>query len=276
MNKEDYLDIVSKRLTGFSKKVMIEQINNFYKYNDVILKNHSYKVGDRVFLKKGTLLHGTYRNIEGLKGIVENGLVSSWFVNERVSKYPSSVGVWNLKKDYYLDEYIDFYCGGTAEYLKADRCSKVTKVIPYSKMSTFMDDFKSFKYFRWKLEQTKEARFLPSLVQSKVQVGIIFNSDNKGIKQLLKYDILNGKFTDEELKDFVEPSFYDCFIKTRKHKDDFFTDRESAILFGIPACFIEGVIVGRLYEKDLNMLKKIKDLLPNCYICNLDGKVIVL
>ena len=59
-----------------------------------------------------------------------------------------------------------------------------------------------------------------------------------------------------------------------KNKDDFFTNRESAVLFGIPACFIEGVLVGRIYEKDNQILEEIKTLLPNAFICNLDGKVI--
>ena len=62
---------------------------------------------------------------------------------------------------------------------------------------------------------------------------------------------------------------------TEKNKDDFFTDRESAILFGIPSNFIEGILVGRTYEKNNKILEKIKELLPNCYICNLDGKVIL-
>ena len=55
---------------------------------------------------------------------------------------------------------------------------------------------------------------------------------------------------------------------------DFFTDRESAILFGVPVNFIEGILVGRTYEKDDSILNEIKELLPDCYICNLDGKVI--
>ena len=66
---------------------------------------------------------------------------------------------------------------------------------------------------------------------------------------------------------------YFCF-KDRKNKDDFFTNRESAILFGIPSNLIEGILVGRKYENNNNILKEIKILLPNCYICNLDGKVI--
>ena len=125
------------------------------------------------------------------------------------------------------------------------------------------------------MQQTKEARFLPSLVQNKVQVGIIFNGNNDVIKELLKGDILSNGISDEDVKEFVNPDYYEKFIVDRKDKDDFFTDRESTILFGVPANLIEGILVGREYEKDESKLKEIKQLIPNAYICNLDGKVII-
>ncbi len=125
------------------------------------------------------------------------------------------------------------------------------------------------------MEQTKEARFMPSLVQNQVQIGIIFNGTNKYTKALLKGDILNPLIiNDKDVKEFVNENYYDRFITERKEKDDFFTDRESAILFGITANFIEGILVGRDYENNKEILNEIKKLLPNCYICNLDGKVI--
>lgn len=274
MNKEKYIKITNEKLSDNSKEIMINQINNFYGAIDYKLPNHNYNIGDRVFLKKGTLLHGTYKNIEGLEEIVRNGLVSSWFIDARVSKYPSSVGVWNLKKDYYLSDYINFYSGGTVKYYNHNDDKSETKVIKYDELNKFIDDFKSKDYLVWKMEQTKEARFLPSLVQNKVQIGIIFNSDSDLIKPLLENDILSLNMSDEDVKDFVLENYYPQFIKDRKNKDDFFTDRESAIIFGIPSCFIEGILVGREYEKDETMLNKIKELLPNSYICNLDGKVI--
>lgn len=125
------------------------------------------------------------------------------------------------------------------------------------------------------MEQTKEARFLPSLVQNKVQIGVIFNCNNDVIKELLKGDILSNGISDENVKEFVNPDYYEKFIVDIKDKDDFFTDRESAILFGVPANLIEGILVGREYEKDQSKLKEIKQLIPNAYICNLDGKVII-
>ncbi len=39
--------------------------------------------------------------------------------------------------------------------------------------------------------------------------------------------------------------------------------------------FIHGIFVGRKIEKDKNSLDYIKSKLPDCYICNLDGKVII-
>ncbi|MBQ9318083.1 MAG: hypothetical protein IJR82_00425 [Bacilli bacterium] len=68
--------------------------------------------------------------------------------------------------------------------------------------------------------------------------------------------------------------YYQDFIIDKKKKDDFFTNREGAILFGISSNLIEGILVGRKYEKDNKILNEIKELLPNCYICSLDGIII--
>ena len=152
---------------------------------------------------------------------------------------------------------------------------KETEVIECDKVQNLLNRVIEKGYLVWQMEQTKEARFMPSLVQNKVQIGIIFNSDNEYGKKLLKGDILNYlNVNDEDVKAFVNESYYERFIIDRKNKDDFFTDRESAILFGLPSNLIEGVLVGREYEKDESKLNEIKLLLPNVYICNLDGKVI--
>lgn len=277
MNKENFIKYAEDKFSGESLKILLNQIDLFYSCNDnFIIKENSYSVGDDVVLKKGTLLHGTYRNIDGLKNIIKNGLIASWFIDGRISKYPSSVGVWNLKKNYLLKDYIDFYSGGTIRYNNmGDSVDTKTQVVPYSEMKNIMKIIDETGYFRWYMEQTKEARFMPSLVQDEVQIGIIFNSDNEYIEKLKQNDILSQNINDKVVKLFVNEKFSEDFIKLRKEKDDFFTDRESAILFGIPSCFIEGILVGRTYENDKEKLDEIKQLLPSAYICNLDGKVIV-
>ena len=275
MNKENYIEIAKNKLNEDSSRIMINQIENYYDAKNYVLPNHEYKIGDEVLLKKGSLLHGTYKNIDGLKEILNDGLISSWFIDGRGSKYPSSVGVWNLKRDYHLKEYINLYSGGTVKYFNQLDSSKETEVISFDKMSSIMNKVIEKGYLAWIMEQTKEARFMPSYVQDKVQIGIIFNGDNEYTKKLLKGDILQVEnLNDEDVKDFVNEKYYEQFIVDRINKDDFFTNRESAILFGIPANLIEGILVGREYENDNLKLKEIKELLPNAYICNLDGRII--
>ncbi len=278
MTKEQYLKVVNEKIQNpNSKQIMINQINNFFNFLNFTLPPHNYKIGDNVYLKKGTLLHGTYKNLDGLKEIVKNGLISSWFIDGRLSKYPSSIGVWNLKQDYFLKDYIDFYSGGTIMYcgiFDNDRQNK-TQVIPYSKMKNINVIANSINCHMWVLEQTKEARFMPSLAKNNVQIGIIFNGNNKYSKILLNGDILNPNIiNDKDVKEFINPKYYEKFINDRKHKDDFFTNRESAIIFGIPSNFIEGILVGKNYEQNTKILEEIKQLLPNAYICNLKGKII--
>ena len=280
MKKEDFIEKTKEKLSGNSKQIVLDQIDRFYKANNITSHKNTYKVGDNVFLKKGTLLHGTYKNLEGLTEIVKNGLISSWFIDGRLSKYPSSVGVWNLQNDYYLKDYINFYSGGTIMYCGvfdklANKEVSKTAVIPYDKMTNINEISQKYDCHMWLMEQTKEARFMPSLNQDKVQIGIIFNANLVKESNLLIGDILDKDiFGDNIVKDFVNPNYYEKFIKDRAKKDDFFTNRESALLFGIPSNLIEGILVGRTYEKDQNVLNEIKRLLPNCYICNLNGKVI--
>lgn len=283
MNKDEYIKIVNKNeyLDSNGKKILIEQIGKYYEVKNFSIKKDTYNIGDEVKLKKGTLLHGTYKNIDGLKEILKDGLISSWFIDGRISKYPSSVGIWNLKKDYYLKDYIDLYSGGTIMYCGVfengkDTQQNKTEVIPYTEMTNIIDIVSKVDCHIWTLEQTKEARFMPSLVQDRVQIGIIFNGSNKYLAELLKGDILNpNNINDNDVKPFINQDYYEKFIKNRKSKDDFFTDRESAVLFGIPSNFIEGILVGRKYENDNKILAELKTLLPDVYICNLDGKVIV-
>lgn len=280
MKKEDCIKIVDEKLSNSSRKIMVEQINRFYEAKSYKLDKHKYKVGDDVKLSKGTLLHGTYKNIDGLIAIINDGLISNIFTDSRLSKYLGTVGVWNLKQDYLLKDYINYYSGGTILYNGIfkngiDTQEIKTSVIPYNQMNNIIEITNNIDCHMWMLEQTKEARFMPSLVQDRVQIGIIFDGKNKYIKSLLKGDILNSDLiNDSDVKDFINPNYYEKFIKDRKNKDDFFTNRESAILFGIPSNLIEGILVGRKYENDISILKEIKILLPNCYICNLDGKVI--
>lgn len=68
MNKEDYIKIVKEKFSKNTQPIVLKQIKNYYiaKENFKIEKQ-KYNVGEQVKLEKGTLLHGTHRNLEGLK-----------------------------------------------------------------------------------------------------------------------------------------------------------------------------------------------------------------
>lgn len=70
MNKEDYIKLAEKKLSGKALTLMKEQISKYYTYKDVVIEKHNYKKGNTVSLKKGTLLHGTYQNINGLENML--------------------------------------------------------------------------------------------------------------------------------------------------------------------------------------------------------------
>ena len=44
MNKEDYIKIVNEKLNGNSKKIMLRQIENYYKSKEMEIPKHNYKI----------------------------------------------------------------------------------------------------------------------------------------------------------------------------------------------------------------------------------------
>ena len=282
MDKKEYVKQVKSKIKNKkSKELLINQIESFY----YILENykprkHGYKVWDLVKLKKWTLLHWTWKNFEWLEYISRHGLITWQFMWWRDGKYFYTVWVRNLRNDILLKDYINLYSGWCINYRfwsKKDRpWFSCQKMISFDEMSNFLLWLKEIWANTWTMEQTKESRLMPSLAQDFVQVGIIIDWNNKYSKILKQWDILDTKIPCKDVKEFVHPDVYDSFfVPNRDNKDIFFTDRESAILFWIPSVLIEWILVWRIYEKDKKMLKKIKELLPNAYICNLDGKVIV-
>lgn len=282
MDRTEYLKLTKAKIKNKkSKQLLMNQINNFY----YVLENykprkHKYKTWDLVKLKKWTLLHWTWKNIDWLEGIAKKWLVTWQFEWWREGKYLYTVGVRYMKGDILLKDYINSYSGWCIRYFFWSKKDKPwlshQKMISFDEMGDFLLWLKEIWANTWYMEQTKEARFMPSLAQDFVQIWIIINWTNKYAKLLKQWDILYTKLPDEDVKEFVHPEVYDSFfVPKRENKDLFFTDRELAILFWIPGVLIEWILVWRIYERNKKMLKKIKELLPYAYICNLDGKVIV-
>ena len=282
MDRTEYLMLTKAKIKNKnSKKLLINQINNFYSIlENYKHKKHKYKVWDFVKLKKWTLLHGTWKNIEWLEFIAKKWLITWQFEWWREWKYLYTVWVRNLRNNILLKDYINFYSGWTIKYFFWKRDGKEwssnQKIVSFNEMKNLLWWLKTQWANTWYMEQTKEARFMPSLAQDFVQIWIIINWTNKYARLLKQWDILDTKIPCKDVKEFVHPEVYDSFfVPKRKNKDLFFTERESAILFWIPPVLIEWILVWRKYEKDKKILKRIKELLPNVYICNLDGEVIM-
>jgi len=93
-------------------------------------------------------------------------------------------------------------------------------------------------------------------------------------KNLFKNDIFFVEFEQKILKQIVPKWFYNKYMVNRTF-DNYETEIERAILYGIPSNLIEGILVNRNLKKMKSELNKIKELFPNSYICSLDGKVLI-
>lgn len=275
--KEEYLNKANSKFTGEALRLIKEQIELFYE-NQSIDKT-KYKVGDDVFLKKGTFMHGIFGELENFDYTLDNGFISVDFTDEgRNNKIKESVGFWNIREDKLLKDYINEYSGFTITYTigRGPEAKQVSELIPYHKFDEVTErinnDDSIWTYWG---DKTKEVSFIPSLVSNKRQIAFILNMESDYAKKLAKNDIWDPSIDYNILEPFLDYRYYPKFENERLNKTVSTTDRESAIMFGLPASLIEGVFVGRKIEQDKNSLDHIKSRLPDCYICNLDGKVIV-
>ena len=276
MNKQNYIEYAKKTFQGKALELVLNNIELFYK-NEKIEKN-KYQVGEEVKLKKGTYMHGIPGLLDNFDWIVENGFISNDFTEENIhNKIRHSIGMWVIQKDCLLQEYIKNYSGFTITYTigRGPGSKEVTKLIPYHKFDEETEKINNDEniWMYWG-DQTKEIRFMPSLVSNKRQIAFILNMESDYAKEMIKKDVWNIELVEEELKDFLDYRYYENFLKERVNRTAQTTDRESAIIFGLPSSLIEGVLVGRKLEQDKDSLKHIKEKLSDCYICNIDGKII--
>ena len=278
-NKEKYINIINERFSGKAKEILLNHIELFYNNNQKINKR-KYSVGDDVFLTKGTYMHGVFGEGEFVDFTIENGFIAIDFTDGyRPNKICNSVGMWNIQNDISLKDYINLYSGFTITYSigRGPESKTVTELVPYHKFDEVTERINDVEeIWSYRGDQTKEVRFIPSLVSNKRQVAFILNMDSEYAQKLAYDDVWNLEFDEEVLKPFLDSRYEEKFLTNdRLNRDALTTDRESAIMFGLPSTLIEGVFVGRKAEQNEVLLKSIKDRLPDCYICNLDGKVII-
>lgn len=276
--EEKYIEYAKKTFKGKALQLVLNQIELFYD-NTVNISKNKYNIGDDVILKKGTFMHGIPGLLDNFDWILENGFVAIDFTGDSQgkNKIKNSIGMWNIKEDMLLKDYINQYSGFTISYSigRGPGSRTESKLIPYHKFDEITEKINNDNevWMYWG-DQTKEVRFIPSLVSNKRQIAFILNMESEYAKKIAYADVWNTEFDDETLIEFLDYRYYPKFLDLRFNKDASTTDRESAIMFGLPSKLIEGILVGRKIENDKDALDYIKSKLPDCYICNLDGKVI--
>lgn len=267
--KNKYLERVdSFNLNANTKSILKEQIELFYTYKET----EKTISNPEITLTPNNLIHGSRANLETLEIISKTGLISSEFYEEinPNKKKPYVIELWDVKENIKLSDWIKKYAGVTIDF--KDREGKIYKSI-ISSFDDIKNNIQKESNFRdYIIYQNQEQRFIPNdIVENAATVAFIIEYNNND--KLIKNDIFNQEFSNQIIKDILPEWFYEKYLKNRTF-DNYETGREKAILFGIPATMIKGIIVSRKIEKDLNYLKKIKDLFPWCYICNIDGIII--
>lgn len=276
--KDKYIEYAKNTFKGKALELVLNNIELFFK--DEKINKHKYKVGEEVKLSKGTYMHGIPGLLDSFDWIMKNGLVAVDFTgnSEGKNKIKNSIGMWNIKEDMLLKDYIINYSGVTVTYTigRGPGSKEVTKLIPYHKFDEEIEIINNDEnIWTYWAEKTKEVTFLPSLVSNKRQIAFILNMESDYAKEMIKADVWNTELDEETLKEFLDYRYYEKFLYERFNRTAQTTDRESAIMFGLPNRLIEGVLVGRKVEENKEYLEHIKSKLPDCYICNLDGKIIV-
>lgn len=224
-------------------------------------------------------MHGILRELDNFDWILNNGFLANDFTgsSEGKNKIKNSIGMWDIQDDILLKDYIIKYSGFTIIYCigRGSETKQVSEMIPYHKFDEYTEKINNHENI-WSYwgEGTKETRFMPSLVANKRQIAFILNMESDYDKKMKEADVWNTELDKNTLIEFLDYRYYEKFLEERFNRNAFTTDRESVIMFSFPSKLIEGVLVGRKNENDTKYLDYIKSKLPDCYICNLDGKVI--
>lgn len=279
INKQKYIEYAYKTFKGKALELVLKNIELFY--DDTVIEcSKKYNIGDEVELLKGTFIHGIPGMLDNFDWIIEHGFLAIDFTgnSDGKNKIKNSIGMWNIKKDMMLKDYVSSYSGITITYTigRGPEAKNISELVPFHKFDEFTEkinnDDEIWTYWG---EKTKEVTFLPSLVSSKRQIAFILNMESNYAKEIIKADVWNTELEEETLTEFLDYRYFSKFVNLRFEKDATTTDRESAIIFGLPLKLVEGILVGKKIENDKSLLNYIKSKLPNCYICNLEGKVIV-
>lgn len=263
--------ICHKNYHGKVRKVIDAQIDKFFEIDksNFKLPEHKYKVGDDVVLNINNYLHGVGSSDDAIEFVAKYGIVSkeATTLNSKKHGFRYVSGFWKVFDKIKLGEYINNYSGIDVRY------DNKNFLVPYGQLDKFVEKMRDTDHWYWEAISSMEIRFMPSLARDINQYGFILNIDSPYAKELDKNNVNTPEYDRS-----ISKHFNKCFLRRKKDlpklRTETYMNRASYVIFGMNKCFIEGLVVGRRVEKSKTQLDKVKKLFPNCYIANLDGKVI--
>lgn len=226
-----------------------------------------YDIGDDAVLSKNHLLHGIGKHTDIINIFAERGIVSQdYFKDSSDHAFCYESAFWSANQDISLNEFIKNYSGMVAKY------NDNYEQVHYGKLDEFVEKMKNVDHWLWTAESSMEIRFMPSLARNINQIGFIINAENDIAKKMRKNSVFKDIFNQEYSFEFVSEKAKEKFLKDGFTAD--FFQRADYLIFGLTKNCIEGILVGRNIESSAEHLQQLKQLFPNCYICNLDGIVI--
>ena len=97
------------------RKIVDQQIERYFEIenSNFNLKEHGYKIGDKVILNKDKYLHGIGKNDESIDFVCKQGIVSKDAATGVMGKHAFQFvsGFWRVKEEITLQDYIINYSG---------------------------------------------------------------------------------------------------------------------------------------------------------------------
>lgn len=269
MNKEVVINNAKRKFCGELLDIVIEQINDFFSlFESEYIVNKRYEKNEYVLLTNAHLLHGIGNHVDIINIFADRGIISpEYFDSSNEHAFCYVAAFWNVKNNISLKDYIKNYSGMVA------KVNNKYYQIPYGELDNFVENIRDKEHWLWTAESSMEVRFMPSLARDNNQIGFILNTENDIAKKMRNNSVFKSGFNLEYAFEFMSEKVQERF-KNEGFVADFF-GRADYLIFGLPRNCIEGVIVGRKVENDVAVLNMLKSLFPNCYICDLDGKVVV-
>ena len=106
----NYVDLINKYFKNKKvKECFLHQLSLYNQIKENVVINNKYNIGDKVFLNRGTLLHGTKVDVDNLSKIKENGILAVEFYDKQYpnQKKPYTAEFWDIKDDILLYDYLN-------------------------------------------------------------------------------------------------------------------------------------------------------------------------